>query len=269
MNSKMQNTLIGYVFIASAFILSGCANLAPVGEQIEQPQVVTEKASQPETKPVEFVALGQGVWMHTGYKVVQPWGNIRTNGLIVERGEYSVMIDTAWNDDQTAEIIRWAENTLGKPVKATIHTHAHSDKMGGMLALHAEGIETYATRLTNELAKQRGLLPAKNELNLSEIGSQTVWEGLTVLYPGGGHSEDNIVVNDHVNKILFGGCMIRPGMTTSLGYTGDANLGYWSKAVENAAIAFPDSEIVIPSHGKPAGREILKNTMHIARPKAG
>ncbi|MFC7292301.1 subclass B1 metallo-beta-lactamase [Hirschia litorea] len=260
----MRPTLIGIFLFSSLVFLSGCTHNAPVfSQQSEQ----TTQTDGVEEKPVEFVKLATGVWLHTGYKVVPPWGNIRTNGLIIERNDYSVLIDTAWNDAQTAEIVSWAKDTLKKPVRASIHTHAHSDKMGGMDALHAQGVETYASALTNRLAIERGLLPAKNVLELADIGSQVEWEGLTVLYPGGGHSEDNIVVNEGENNILFGGCMIRPGMTTSLGNTGDANLGYWSRAVENATNAFPDSQIVIPSHGKPAGREILKNTAYIARPK--
>ncbi len=260
----MRYTLIGISLLLSFVFLSGCMHQTPVLSQQSEQSTHIEGV---EEKPVEFVKLGTGVWMHTGYKIVPPWGNIRTNGLIIERSDYSVLVDTAWNDAQTAEIVAWAKDTLKKPIRASIHTHAHNDKMGGMDALHAQDIETFATDLTNRLAIERGLMPAKNVLNISEIGSQIEWEGLTILYPGGGHSEDNIVVNEGVNNILFGGCMIRPGMTTSLGNTNDANLGYWSKAVENAANAFPDSQIVIPSHGKPAGREILKNTAYIARPK--
>lgn len=37
-------------------------------------------------------------------------------------------------------------------------THAHQDKMGGMDALHAAGIATYANALSNQLAPQEGWL---------------------------------------------------------------------------------------------------------------
>ena len=263
----MQNTLIGILIVSIAMFLSGCEHKRRF--QTGKLEIVESEAPAkkvPDLKPLEITKIGQGVWVHTTYKIVPPWGNIFTNGLIIERDAFSILIDTAWNDKQTAQVLDWAQNTLNKPVNVSIHTHAHSDKMGGMKALHERGVKTYATKLTNKLAMERGLDQALNELALADIGSIIEWYGLSIMYPGGGHSEDNIVVNDAATNILFGGCMIRPGMTKSLGNTGDANLKYWSRAVENAANAFPNSNIVVPSHGKPAGREILENTAAIARP---
>ncbi len=231
----------------------------------------TESSDRNEEKPsedkVHFSKLASGVWMHTSYRNVEPWGLIFTNGLVVERETYSVLIDTAWNNEQTEQIIEWAKNTLGKPIRSSIHTHAHSDKMGGMDALHNEGINTFASRMSNELTPKRELLAAKNDLDLSTVGAQTQWEKLSVLYPGGGHTHDNIVVYDQASQIIFGGCLIRPGKSNSLGYTGDADLAHWSKSAQNVANAFPKSRLVVPSHGKPGGREVLENTIEIAKPK--
>lgn len=261
----MRHTLIGYLFILSAVILSGCAHNVSVVEKPNETEVEAKEPQKPvpDLKPLEIKEIGDGVWVHTTYKIVPPWGNVLTNGLIVERDDFSVLVDTAWNDAQTIEILDWAEKHLNKPVKVSIHTHAHSDKMGGMKALHAKGVETFATQLTNKLALERGLDQTRNELDLSDIGSQIDWYGLSVFYPGGGHSQDNIVVNDNTNNILFGGCMVRPGMTKSLGNTGDANLAYWSQAAKNTANMYKDSQIVVPSHGPPAGRGILENTIRI------
>lgn len=223
-----------------------------------------------ETKPseniVQFSKLATNVWMHTSYKNVKPWGLIFTNGLVIERDDYSVLIDTAWNDEQTSQIIDWAKIKLNKPIQASIHTHAHSDKMGGMVALHKAGIETYAYSMSNKLAPSRDLLPAKNDLEITAVGNKIQWEGLSVMYPGGGHTLDNIVVYHERSKTIFGGCLIRPGNSDSLGYTGDANTEYWSQAAQNVAIAFPEGVIVVPSHGKPGGREVLVNTIEIAKP---
>jgi glyoxylase-like metal-dependent hydrolase (beta-lactamase superfamily II) len=103
-------------------------------------------------------------------------------------------------------------------------------------------------------------------LDIKAAGDQTQWQGLRVLYPGGGHTEDNIVVYDRESRIIFGGCLIRPGNSKSLGNTGDANIEYWSQAAQNVANAFPEGSIVVPSHGKPGGREVLANTIEIAKP---
>ena len=267
----MKNTLV--------LAMMSVACLIPLAVTSQEAQETQAQAVQIEPKPsdsqtsspnvdvVEFSQIAPKVWLHTSYKNVEPWGLIYTNGLIFEREDYSVLIDTAWNDKQTAQILEWAKTDLNKPIKASIHTHAHSDKMGGMLALHQQGINTFAHSMSNELAPTHDLLPAKNNLNIKSIGDKTEWEGLTVLYPGGGHTHDNIVVYDGTSEIIFGGCLIRPGKSRSLGYTGDAHIEHWSQAAQNVADAFPSGNIVIPSHGKPGGREVLTNTIEIAKPK--
>ena len=225
-----------------------------------------ENELKPSEDIVQFSKLATNVWMHTSYRNVEPWGLIFTNGLIVERDDYSVLIDTAWNDQQTAQIIGWAKNKLSKPIQASIHTHAHSDKMGGIGALHQANISTYASSMSNKLAPTHDLIPAKNDLEIKSVGDQIQWEGLNVLYPGGGHTHDNIIVYDKESQIIFGGCLIRPGNSDSLGYTGDANVEYWSQAAQNVANAFPEGRIVVPSHGEPGGREVLVNTIKLTKP---
>ena len=69
-----------------------------------------------------------------------------------------LVVDTAWTDDQTAQILNWIKQEINLPVALAVVTHAHQDKMGGMDALHAAGIATYANALSNQLAPQRGWL---------------------------------------------------------------------------------------------------------------
>jgi metallo-beta-lactamase class B len=225
-----------------------------------------ENGVKPSEDTVQFSKLATNVWMHTSYKNVEPWGLVFTNGLVIERDNFSLLVDTAWNIQQTTQIIEWAKIKLKKPIKASIHTHAHSDKMGGIVALHKAKISTYASSMSNELAPTHDLIPAKNDLDITSVGDQTLWEGLNVFYPGGGHTHDNIVVYDRESQIIFGGCLIRPGNSDSLGYTGDANIEHWSQAARNVANAFPEGSIVVPSHGEPGGREVLINTIEIAKP---
>ena len=67
-----------------------------------------------------------------------------------------LVVDTAWTDDQTAQILNWIKQEINLPVALAVVTHAHQDKMGGMDALHAAGIATYANALSNQLAPARG-----------------------------------------------------------------------------------------------------------------
>ncbi|MEO8350498.1 MAG: subclass B1 metallo-beta-lactamase [Chthoniobacteraceae bacterium] len=214
---------------------------------------------------VRFAQLSPTVWMHTSMKEVPGFGLVPANGLIVIEGDHSVLVDTAWNDDQTAQILDWATDTLKKPIQSAVFTHAHADKMGGVGIVRKRGIETYALPLSNTLAVKRGLSPAEHELDLRENGPSQTFGPLAIFYPGAGHTTDNIVVNIETAGILFGGCLIRPGGTDNLGNTADGDIAHWDKAVAAVAARFPDSQIVVPSHGAPAGRELFDLTISLAR----
>ena len=87
----------------------------------------------------------------------------RFNGLIVRDGGRVLLVDTAWTDDQTAQILNWIKQEINLPVALAVVTHAHQDKMGGMDALHAAGIATYANALSNQLARKRRLVAAATQ----------------------------------------------------------------------------------------------------------
>jgi glyoxylase-like metal-dependent hydrolase (beta-lactamase superfamily II) len=222
---------------------------------------------------VAFRRLAAGVWLHSEYRAVPGFGPVVSNGLIVEHGDGAILVDTAWDDAQTRAILQWARGRLRRPVTAAIVTHAHADKMGGMAALHAAGVTTFAARLTNADAPGRGLIPAQVPLDFDARGWLTPASarvaaplaGLRVFYPGAGHTRDNIVVGIARDAILFGGCLIRPAGATDMGNTADGDLSHWAEAAAAAAAAFPAATIVVPSHGPPAGRELLGSTARLAR----
>ena len=90
-------------------------------------------------------------------------------------------------------------------------THAHQDKMGGMDALHAAGIATYANALSNQLAPQEGMVAAQHSLTFAANGwvepaTAPNFGPLKVFYPGPGHTSDNITVGIDGTDIAFGGC---------------------------------------------------------------
>ena len=79
-----------------------------------------------------------------------------------------LVVDTAWTDDQT-QILNWIKQEINLPVALAVVTHAHQDKMGGMDALHAAGIATYANALSNQLA-QEGMVAAQHSLTFAANG---------------------------------------------------------------------------------------------------
>ena len=68
-----------------------------------------------------------------------------------------LVVDTAWTDDQTAQILNWIKQEINLPVALAVVTHAHRDKWA-VWTLHAAGIATYANALSNQLARKRGWL---------------------------------------------------------------------------------------------------------------
>ena len=117
-------------------------------------QAGTDFKSVPEIElepGLAVVDIGDGLWLHRSDR---DWGDgkpITSNGVFVV-GERSIaMIDTAWTDDQTGELIDWAEKRFGLPVSHVFSTHWHWDKMGGMGEVNRRGIAGYALDMTARL----------------------------------------------------------------------------------------------------------------------
>lgn len=216
--------------------------------------------------------IADGVWIHKSYRHVEPWGAVLSQGLVVKTEGGLALVDTAWTDEDTAALLTLIERETGESPDIAVITHAHSDKMGGVKALQDAGIGGRAHPFTNEDAPARGLrrtmfsiLDGRDREML--LGAQDE-QGITAYYPGAGHTRDNIVVYYAPAKVLFGGCLIRPGESDDLGNTADGDVGHWAQAVRNVAAAFPEAEIVIPSHGAMGGRELLDHTIALAEKAA-
>lgn len=224
--------------------------------------------------PVTLTPLAEGVWMHTSHEEVPPWGPIRSNGLVVETEGAVWLVDTAWSDEQTAEVLALAEAETGRPVSHAVFTHAHQDKMGGVGTLRTRGVETYALAMSNDLAPGRGLMPAEHDAVLDEDGAVELplgarVEGIVVYHPGPAHTLDNLVVGVPRAGVLFGGCLVRPGGARDLGNTADGDVADWADAAQAVVGRFPDATIIVPSHGEPGGRALLDHTVTLATVAGG
>ncbi|ABC63608.1 subclass B1 metallo-beta-lactamase [Erythrobacter litoralis] len=218
---------------------------------------------------VSFSQLAEGVWMHTTYLDLMGFGPIPSNGLLVVNGDNTILVDTAWTDEQTEQIVAWASMVLAKPVRAAVVTHAHQDKMGGMAALHGANIATWAHPLSNELAPEEGLVPARNAITFDANGWATGEAAqslapLRLYYPGGAHTRDNITVGLPELGIAFGGCMIKAGDASNLGNLADADTAAYAQSVRNFAAAFPDARTIAMSHSPPEGRKAIERTLDLA-----
>lgn len=212
---------------------------------------------------VHLQPIAENVWLHASYQDVPPWGPILSQGLAIRTAAGVLLVDTAWNDADTERLLALARDAAGAPVSAVVVTHAHADKMGGLGATRAAGIRSYAHPWSNADAPGRGLGLA-SEILFAEGGDSQTVAGVEVFYPGAGHSRDNLVVYYAPARVLFGGCLVRPGRANDLGNTADADVGHWADAVRAVRARFPDAGIVVPSHGQVGGPELLEHTIELA-----
>jgi len=210
--------------------------------------------------------LAEGVWLHTSYQEMPEWGRVPANGLVVLSGDEAALLDTPWTDDQTRRLIAWVAERWGARVSTVVPTHWHQDCMGGLAAAHRAGARSFASVRTVELAREKGLQPARvgftDRLEV-QLGERT----LVLRSLGPGHTVDCIVVWIPDAEVLFGGDLIRSAGSKSLGYTAEADLGRWPDTVEAIDREYGHARIVVPGHGRPGGHELIESTSRLLRPE--
>lgn len=176
---------------------------------------------------------------------------IPSNGLIAFTGAGLLLVDTAWTEAQTEAILSWGERALERPWIGAVITHDHADRDGGLGALVRRHIPTAALDLTvDKLAKRGvggvGVLFAAKDAQFADP------RGFEALYPGPGHTSDNIVLR-FPKGVVYGGCLIKSLEANDLGFTGDANLAAWPAAVRRVAAQFGGNAdgrpTIVPGHG--------------------
>lgn len=243
-----------------ALLLLALASTGCASKVVANPQPTSGDRANTAVPPPSLEPIAENVWIHKSWEHVAPWGAVLSQGLVVRSGDEVLLVDTAWTEEQTATLLTLIEASLNDAVDAVIVTHAHRDKMGGMATVNERIGRSLALPMTNADAPGRGLLPARET-----VGEDEAFGPLELFYPGPGHTRDNVVVYHAASKVLFGGCLIRPGDATDLGNTADADVARWAESVEAVARRFPDARVVIPSHGAAGGRELLDHTIALAR----
>lgn len=225
------------------------------------------RASPPAPTPLHIRVrpVAKDVFVHTSYHrypgTVAP---VASNGLIIKTKEGAVLIDTAWDPDQTLELLRWVADSLHQRVQLVVITHAHEDRMGGLAVLRANNIKVYSTpataaRITN--MRQEAPKPVIKPFTLIRAGRTK----LELFFPGPGHAPDNIVAWLPRQKLLFGGCLVKEKTAATLGNIDDANLVKWPSSVRTVAARYPNASVVVPGHGAPGGPELLARTLELLR----
>ena len=220
---------------------------------------LNQKLRRYESETLKIEQVTKHVYVHTSYLQTSDFGNVPCNGMVVLDRGMALIFDTPVNDRDSEELIVWIEQTMDHQIKGVVVTHFHVDCLGGLASFHQRNIPSYASKATIRLAKEKNnTVPKKgfDESLILEAGRQMIIN----LFPGEGHTTDNIVCYVPQEKVLFGGCLIK-ALGAGKGNLADANVNTWSESVKRVKGEFDDIEIVIPGHGAYGGPELLDYTI--------
>ena len=250
---------------ALLLVLAGCAT-APT-----QPPALRSVAEIVAAHPtVEDVPLGEvrlrplrdGVWAYVVTREIRRDLVYPSNGLVVRDGDGLLLVDPAWGGATTAALLAAIDAEIGLPVRRSVSTHFHSDRVAGVDTLRAAGVETYGTPLTRRLAGAAGNEVPEFALDGLDVPGSAVQLGpVEVFYPGAGHAEDNLVVAVPGAGVLFGGCAVHEASRTTPGNVADADLAAWPVSLRRVQARYPEVEVVIPGHGLPGGPDLLDTSI--------
>lgn len=247
-------------------VLAGCATASTHSDAPASAlDAIAEYPTADEIPPgeVRLHKIRDGVWAHVA---TQEMGGIvyPSNGLVVLDGNGLFLVDTAWGGENTAALLSAIETHIGLPVRRSVSTHFHDDRVEGVDVLRAADVETYATPLTRRLAEAEG-----NEVpdfildGLAEAGTAVQFGPVEVFFPGVGHTPDNLVIYVPEARVLLGGCAVFESSRQLPGYLGDADVAAWPKSLRRVRARYPDAEILLPGHGVPGGLELLDHTITV------
>jgi len=207
---------------------------------------------------LEVLDLQHNLWLYRAIEEVDGFGPVSSNGLIVAGSDGVWIIDTPWNDHQTAVLFDWIEDHIG-PLRGVVATHFHHDRLGGIAEAHRRQLETWGHAKTAQLAPSAGLEPPQRTFARSAELS-TGSEPFEIFYPGPGHAPDNTVVWFPERNLLFGGCLVKSAGSKGAGYLGDARLAAWPASLKALEQRYPETQILVPGHGAPGSLELTTHT---------
>lgn len=214
--------------------------------------------------PLEFSQIQDGVWLHRSYALYNGY-RTPSNGLLVASTNGLVLVDTAWTPGETAQILAFAKNKLGKDISQCIITHSHADRAGGLDQVLAAGIPVLLNERTRALLK----IPATDSRISNASNGLVRIDGLDcdIEFFGPAHAPDNITVWFPARRILFGGCLVKSLDSRDLGNTADADLRTWPIVLQAVIQRYGDARIVIPGHGQPGDAALLRHTLALCTGK--
>src|SRR5690606_34863652 len=216
-----------------------------------------------QTSNLVIKKISDHVYVHISYLNTDEFGKVGCNGMLVISNGEGVVFDSPTDNQSSKELIQFVTQQLKSEIIALIPTHFHQDCVGGLVEFETRNIPTYAFKQTISLLKENGQMfasPVKsfNPKFTLNVGTQKIHAG----YYGQGHTRDNIIGYFPLEKVIFGGCLIKE-IGAGKGYLGDANCDQWSKTVEKIKSKYPHVKLVIPGHGQLGGSDLIDYTKNL------
>jgi metallo-beta-lactamase class B len=170
-----------------------------------------------------------------------------SNSLYVVTTKGIILLDVPWDTTQCQPLLDSLSARHHQQPVFCLSTHFHSDRTAGLDFFKQHGVATWSSRLTKELCRQKGQQQATYTFDHDTtfvIGNYT----FRAMYPGEGHTKDNIVVWFEKGKVLYGGCLVKSTEATTLGNLADGNTAAYPRSIRNVMHAFPHPAYVIPGH---------------------
>lgn len=223
---------------------------------------VIQTRSNSTSQQGEFVIskIADGIYLHHSYLNVTDFGLVEANGLVVVQDKQAYIIDTPWTDSDTALLLEWITQQGFTPV-ASISTHSHQDRAGGIGYLNNHGVQTIVSDRTQNILAETN----KPLASIAFEGNHyTVKSDFIEVYDlGAGHTKDNLVVWLPKQHMLFGGCLIKSLDSNTMGYIGEADMLAWPTTINNVNQQFPNINLVIPGHGASGDTSLLSHTIEL------
>ena len=184
----------------------------------------------------------------------------RENSMFFIGPEHVTIIGATWTPATAEELYLNIREVTSKPIREVINTNYHPDRAGGNGFWKEIGCEIHSTKLTYNLLKSdwqsicdwtRASLKEypENPLVLpSHVheGSFELQDGMIeVIYLGPSHTQDGVFVYLPKEKLLYGGCILKP----YLGNLEQANLAEYPITLQKLKERDIDIDHVIAGHG--------------------
>ena len=192
-----------------------------------------------------------------------------TNGLVVRTTEGILLIDTAWNPEQTRLLLRWVADSLHQRVRLAIVTHAEAASPAGLAVLRENRIRVYSSPPTSRRWQLRhpqaaGPTAALKPYTVIRAGRTR----LELFFPGPGFTTDNGVAWLPRRKVLFGGELVREQGAAGFTPPAGADLRQWPATLRTLAVRYRKARVVVPAHGAIGDLTLLTHTQTLLREAA-